>query len=308
MRDEGTCSTASGSSLPDYDRVGQLGEPPQYQNTESAAKHRTRQDRHLPVFTDEGLPPTYESLYGAIKEEWFTSENFTEFLQKAGAIFLASLSCTLILLVLLILPLAYIIIGAIFIDKCPVNRMIPVYLIIAGILGLLQNGLMLMRKQVPNNEVASVSYRVCEGILMVVSFIWFLLGSIWVYSVVTRVCFKDEDEGHDCYCNSVCYWFAFVMITLTYIFIVLVILVMCCVVGFSVRYFERRRVEDSGVPAICDREGYAEIRDDDTAVPEDPTEAFMDLTRGLFLGEGEVMNYRSTEDGHQPRPDGHENG
>ena len=141
MRDEGTCSTASGSSLPDYDRVGQLGEPPQYQNTESAAKHRfvafqgsgrwgnirlrmemelvlllrdkkyykkidthnlspnpiiqlsrklvphlrTRQDRHLPVFTDEGLPPTYESLYGAIKEEWFTSENFTEFLQKAGS-------------------------------------------------------------------------------------------------------------------------------------------------------------------------------------------------------------------------------
>ena len=73
-----------GTSLPDYDEVGQLGEPPGYQNTESAAWHRTKHDRNLPVFEDDDLPPTYESLFGQIKEEWFTAENFADFLRKAG--------------------------------------------------------------------------------------------------------------------------------------------------------------------------------------------------------------------------------
>ena len=73
-----------GDSLPDYEKVGQLGEPPQYQNTSSAARHRTKHDRNLPVFEDDDLPPTYESLFGQIKEEWLTAENFSDFLRKAG--------------------------------------------------------------------------------------------------------------------------------------------------------------------------------------------------------------------------------
>ena len=73
-----------GTSLPDYEEVGEFGEPPEYQNTESAAWHRTKHDRNLPVFEDDDLPPTYESLFGQIKEEWFTAENFADFLRKAG--------------------------------------------------------------------------------------------------------------------------------------------------------------------------------------------------------------------------------
>ena len=45
---------------------------------------RTKFDRNIPVFEDENLPPTYESIFGQIREEWLTAENFTEFLKNAG--------------------------------------------------------------------------------------------------------------------------------------------------------------------------------------------------------------------------------
>lgn len=37
---------------------------------------------------DDDTPPTYESMFGQIKEEWFTAENFMDFLRKAGRIYL----------------------------------------------------------------------------------------------------------------------------------------------------------------------------------------------------------------------------
>ena len=78
--------SVSEESLPQYDQLGTLGEPPIYQNTESAEGYRSKpqRGRSHPHFEDEELPPTYESLYGQIKEEWLTAENFYEFLKKAG--------------------------------------------------------------------------------------------------------------------------------------------------------------------------------------------------------------------------------
>lgn len=292
-----------GTSLPDYDEVGQLGEPPGYQNTESAAWHRTKHDRNLPLFEDDDLPPTYESLFGQIKEEWFTAENFADFLRKAGGILLASLACTLVLLFLLILPLAYVIIGVVYLDKCPINRMIPIYLIVAGILGLLQNGLMLMRKAVPANMTWNLAYRGYELFVAVISFIWFILGTIWVYSVFKNVCFNNGDVF--CYCNSVCYWFAFVMITLTYILIVILLLIIAVVLIFSLRWFDRRAIEDRPPPAGDGYEqfeqqggegGYEQIN---SPPPQpDPGQG----TEGLFLGANSFLNYRSTHNSGQDRP------
>eukprot|EP00116_Pleurobrachia_bachei_P006106 sb/3466368/ len=220
---------------------------------------RTKFDRNIPVFEDENLPPTYESIFGQIREEWLTAENFTEFLKNAGRILLASLACTLILFFLLILPIAYIVIGYMYLNQCPINKWIPIYLIVAGILGLVQNALMLFRRCVPPNVSVTmymacmICYVVCEVVVAIVALIWFLIGTYWVYSILFEVCFNKYD-GH-CYCNSVCYWFAFVMITLSYILIIIILISVCVVLAISWQHFDRPQIE----PAPYGEAEYEEV-------------------------------------------------
>lgn len=227
-----------GDSLPEYERVGRFGEPPEYRSTDSATDHRTRLNRHMHVAEDD-IPPTYESLFGQIKEEWLTSNNFVEFLRNATPIFLASLECTFLLCFLLVLPVTYIVIGIVYIDDCPVNRMIPLYLVVIGVLGLLHNGMAQLMRRFREKEFWGISCRIIELLLVITSIIWFLLGKIWVYSSFDKVCFDATDST--CYCHPVCYWFTFVIVTIVLAIIVILLLSTCIVLVICIRWFGNHR-------------------------------------------------------------------
>merc|ERR1712224_771162 len=72
----------------------------------------------------------------------------------------------------------------------------------------------------------------CEGAWhdALISFflaIWFICGSVWIYSVYNTVDF--EDEKSTLYCNKTAYDFAFWITSLFYLALWISIILICCV-------------------------------------------------------------------------------
>ena len=58
-----------------------------YTNTlrlNTSTRYRTTHEAPPDTTNTEGAPPSYESMYGQIKDEWFNSETFSDFLRKLG--------------------------------------------------------------------------------------------------------------------------------------------------------------------------------------------------------------------------------
>ena len=67
--------------------------------------------------------------------------------------------------------------GAVYLDDCPIEKMIPIYLVVAGVIYLVQNGLNYDRNQSTSNN----SVMCCNGILFLFSFAWFIAGNVWIF-------------------------------------------------------------------------------------------------------------------------------
>lgn len=64
-----------------------------------------------PVWEDDGLPPSYDSIFNQLKDAKESPENAIGFLKKAMHTFAGTIGCTAALMLLLALPAAMIIIG-----------------------------------------------------------------------------------------------------------------------------------------------------------------------------------------------------
>ena len=97
--------------------------------------------------------------------------------------------------------IAEIVVGAVYLHDCPVQPLIPVYLVVVGVLYLLQPCLF------------------TTGSLCV----WFLFGNVWVYSIYE----PNYDKTLDQYCDKTVYLFAFCTTTLNYILLALAFFCVC---------------------------------------------------------------------------------
>lgn len=74
------------------------------------------------------------------------------------------------------------------------------------------------------------------NLLSIFLFVWFIIGNVWVYSIVQTVQY-DEIYYPKQYCDKLCYMFSFWYITATWILIglscVCCCATLCCVVGIS---------------------------------------------------------------------------
>ncbi|XP_072349641.1 transmembrane protein 272-like isoform X1 [Scyliorhinus torazame] len=136
-------------------------------------------------------------------------------------------------LLTLILGIACITIGTIYLDSCTKQYMIPIFLIVSGSTTIFF--LMISLIPCPPNDESNNSNllkigRVCDRLELLFSTIWFIAGNVWIYSI-----YKPEyiDQSSPDYCNKTLYLFAFWSTTVIYIlFALMLFLGFCaCVLG-----------------------------------------------------------------------------
>eukprot|EP00794_Sanderia_malayensis_P007034 gene7034-7823_t len=101
-----------------------------------------------PIWEEDALPPSYDSIFGHLKDAKDTSDNAIGFFKKAVESFAATIGCTATLLILLALPMAMIVIGAQYKNECPVEPFIPIYLIVGGAIGMLKTVMALCQRTI----------------------------------------------------------------------------------------------------------------------------------------------------------------
>lgn len=120
--------------------------------------------------------------------------------------------------------------GAKYKNECPVEDKIPIYLIVAGAVGVFRNLISLGQraKQSDNEqEGEEKKKRPLESILDCFLFVWFICGNVWIYQNYQPK--YDDPFNSDEYCNKTLYLFAFWVTTATYILFGVMCCCLCCV-------------------------------------------------------------------------------
>lgn len=119
--------------------------------------------------------------------------------------------------------------GAKYKDQCPVEDKIPIYLIVAGAVGVFRNLISLGQraKQSDQEEGEEKKKRPLESILDCFLFVWFICGNVWIYQNYKHVDYEDPSDSH--YCHKTLYLFAFWVTTSTYILVGVMCCCVCCV-------------------------------------------------------------------------------
>ncbi|XP_076245405.1 uncharacterized protein LOC143185955 isoform X2 [Calliopsis andreniformis] len=155
---------------------------------------------------DRGAPPTYEEAIDP------------------------NVGCAILIGLTIVVPVAMIVIGGIYLNDCPQGEYIPIYLLVGGAIAIFKQLLHLLRKvgQRPEDQSPMLTLINCF------IFGWFITGSMWVY--------KEYEPNYDPalgkYCNKTLYLFAFWLITSMYIILGVSTAVLCSISVASIA-FER---------------------------------------------------------------------
>lgn len=181
---------------------------------------------------DSESPPSYDSLFGKMKHAKEKSSGNVDFAKNCCSIFLGSCACTICLGIFLAIPISMIAIGAVYLNDCPAERMIPIYLIVAGCFGLVSNLISLIKSLMKKSEEDKEKSQLgLEQIINVFLFAWFIAGNVWVYR--TYDSWQRSDSTLTTYCNPTLYYYSFWIITSTYIIVgasCLIGIIVCCLV------------------------------------------------------------------------------
>lgn len=174
-------------------------------------------------------PPTYESLFGQMREVRKNSSGPLDFLKKILILILGTLGCTVILGVTVVVPISMIIVGSVYLRDCPAEPHIPVYLIVGGAFGALKNA-MNFWSRCKRNEGEEDERRLrqspADTVINCFLFAWFITGCVWVYRIYQP---EYEDTTSILYCNKNLYMFSFWLITTAYIVLGIVTGCLCCI-------------------------------------------------------------------------------
>lgn len=179
-------------------------------------------------------PPSYDSIFGRMKLAKENSNGSVDFVKNCFSILLGSLACTISLGILLAVPISMIVIGTIYLHDCPAERMIPIYLIVAGCFGLV-SGLISLCKSVnsrdnPDNSSSTLGP---EQLINTFLFAWFIAGNVWVYGKYNS--WQRSDTTLTTYCDPTLYYFSFWIITSSYI--IAGVCCLCCITVTSLSIF-----------------------------------------------------------------------
>ncbi|XP_056611603.1 transmembrane protein 272-like [Triplophysa dalaica] len=127
-------------------------------------------------------------------------------------------------------PIAQIAIGAVYLQDCPRQHYIPIYLLVSGVFGVFLGLLTCLPCAKETEEEGPNKLRnICglwNSLVSAFIFCWVICGSVWIYSIYPPN--YNQTLAGDLYCNKTLYLFAFWTTTLGYILLALVLLISCC--------------------------------------------------------------------------------
>ncbi|XP_030402851.1 transmembrane protein 272-like [Gopherus evgoodei] len=113
------------------------------------------------------------------------------------------------------LPIASIVIGALYLGQCPSQHLLPYYLLVGGSTVLL----FLLLSCLPCGDGTdppqlSPGARGWRALFLLFLFAWFIAGNVWVYSIYPP---EYKDPHNPKFCHQLLYLFAFWVTTLVYV-------------------------------------------------------------------------------------------
>jgi hypothetical protein len=142
------------------------------------------------------------------------------------------------------LPTTKLVLGIVYANDCPVNKNIPLYMIVSGACGLgillflllssactFYRSSTLAKKSTHKFMICTIALaRGMQGVIAVFLFIWFFVGNAWVFSVRQRV--QTDNSNSTNYCQPGLYWFAFYVLIFTYVYAIFM-----CFMKFCANFF-----------------------------------------------------------------------
>jgi hypothetical protein len=121
-------------------------------------------------------------------------------------------------------------------ENCPIQPMIPYWLIIMGTASLFlsltkllsnfkiifQSNQFIMNKTLQNQKPIIFDIVINDFYFLLTIFIlffWFIIGNLWIYSKFSEVTFNKIAESKHNYCDHTTYWLSFWTVTIINIFI-----------------------------------------------------------------------------------------
>ncbi|XP_038588475.1 transmembrane protein 272-like [Micropterus salmoides] len=114
-----------------------------------------------------------------------------------------------------IMPFAQGVVGILYMNDCPRQPFIPIYLLLIGVCSIIERWCL--------NKCNTLLYRVFSFFV----FIWFIAGNVGIYSIYEPNYNKNTTQVSP-YCNKTLYLFAFWTNNLTYILLGVLFLSWCC--------------------------------------------------------------------------------
>jgi len=169
---------------------------------------------------EKASPPSYSSVFGKLKAE--REKGTKDFLKNSSSIVTESCEFSIFNLFLLALPVVMIVYGSINLANCPVQRYIPIWLIVAGVFGIIQQLLQLFsywknRNTTEEEKEAKKSSQHGASILSCFNLAWFICGNVWVFGAFNDVTFADSNA--DTFCEQTTFNLAFWSIIVVYILV-----------------------------------------------------------------------------------------
>nr|KAI8756480.1 transmembrane protein 272-like [Biomphalaria glabrata] len=141
----------------------------------------------------------YGSILFQFHEAHVESVDLYDFLQRVWEIFWQSMVLTIFLLLLLGVPISMLVVGTSYLEDCPVEPKIPIYLLVGGAFGFIFLCIVLWQQKrardymlldeseaqsdLEDDFVMTRSYRFTEYILFLFLLVWFSMGNYWLFSV-----------------------------------------------------------------------------------------------------------------------------
>ncbi|XP_073764432.1 transmembrane protein 272-like [Danio rerio] len=144
---------------------------------------------------------------------------------------ITSIACLVITkLLFLALPIAQIAIGAVYLQECPQQSYIPVYVLVTGVFSVFLALLTCLpcskEPEEGGNRAFGMACNVWNALVSTFLVCWVITGSVWIYSIYPPN-YNTTVAGVP-YCDKTLYLFAFWTTTLGYILIGLALLIGCC--------------------------------------------------------------------------------
>ena len=142
--------------------------------------------------------------------------------------------------------------GSISVHDCPLERFIPIYLIVGGISGIIKNIALIVENivqrysdrlsaRIEHSKYLVYIWRAFNLIFNLFMLAWTIAGGYWVYHVYYYVTSTQYQE-----CNELLYKFGFGIVTSSYILLLLTCVCACCCIGICLKVNKRRNgLDDS---------------------------------------------------------------